>query len=609
MSLALVMLAGLGCVEPAKEPVRQGAIRDVVVVIKDNTEPLPFDPRGGRLTIVTSELTRLVGHPVVLELDSALSPELKASLEATVLASFETITRELVLLQREDPEMFAKARIIERVFCAYDAVKDDSEGTIDVAKKTLMVRAPADRFPLLEPWVLTRAVYDSFIADLDARWGEADPAKLSPPERAPYFAYMTRSRPGTGNLWIAKRRRARGSSEATEALYDEHLSRILTLARVVQSTSDPLARKIRGYLLGQLQYLNTSREEPTLRQKRLNAYGAWLAKSLPTLDDGERLIVARTLFERSFSCPSCSRSIPNVDTFAFGMGIFDEWVKDGAKLDADGPRGELFKSVLCPSRRRGEDQTEIVWGCGGFFARAIADDELRARLADTITKRHDTKLLETALLDPPKNGGETMVSLVESLRDEALFHHGFEVLFHDLARVDVARSALEAAATRWWRDQPKRRGLALLVMARAHEGLHVHYGDNHWTRFVGEYGGPVKKDVLTAYLAEGPRAVEMTPKIWLALDKSSDRDRLVAKSVPVLLDRDHKARSSRTSATLALLRQRLCRERDDRGMSDVRAAIEEWLRAHPDGAALVSNARVDFTLERCRVAAPKEEEE
>lgn len=615
--LLALLSACAGGAEPAKAPA--ASFRDVtVVVLEGSDEPLPFDPRGGRLTIVTSEITRLVGHPIVLELDAALSPELRGSLEETVLASFEGIVRELVVLQKQDPTMFAKAREIERVVCAYDAVARDSEGRIEGSGKVLAVRAPPDRFPLLERWVLTQAVYDAFVGDLEARWGEADPTKLAPHEHAPYFGYMTKTRPGAGYLWIAARSKNGAGSRRDDDLRVEHVGRIVKLAGVVDPRT-PLARKVRRFLLESAPFLGGFQADPpaagfhadpTLLGRVVRSYEAWLGQSRASFDDEEELLFAHAIFEhRSSICGhDCSPDavFPGFDRLGFGLSIYDAWVKEGARLELPtGPRGELYKAVVCPVKRRGEAETEIRYGCSAFFALALRDEAHRARLADTITKRRDTKLLETALLNLGHDGGRQALALVEALSDEALFRHGVSVLFYDLARRDDVKGALESAAPRWWRDRPSRRGLALLVMARQWEGLDVHYGDHQWTHLVGELGGPIGRDVLASYLSEGPRAVEMAPKIWPVLAKSSDRDDLVAKSLPVLLDRDRDARSSRAGPTLVLLRTRLCGEKNVSGLASVRASIERWARAHPDERASVSNALADFTLARCP-AAPRE---
>ncbi|MBX3214394.1 MAG: hypothetical protein KF850_20330 [Labilithrix sp.] len=577
-----------------------GGIRDVIVVLKGSSEPLPFDPRGGRLTIVTQEITRLLGHPLVLELDAALSPELVASLEETVLASFETVARELVLLQKEDPEMFAKARAIERVACVYDAVAKESDGKLDASGKLLVVRAPPDRFPLLERWVVTQAVYDAHIGDLEARWGEAEPSRLAPREQAPYFAYMTATRPGAGYLWIAARAKNGGR---WDQLRVEHVGRILALADVVDAR-EPLARKVRRFLLGVMPFVGGlggargAREvDPAVIRRVVGAYEAWLARSVPSLDDEERLMIARAVLDRHSGSEVV---LPGFDRFAFGMSVWDAWVQDGARTELpEGPRGKLHESVVCPVKRRGEAETEIRYGCSDFFRLALGDDALRARLAGAIAQRRDTKLLETALLNLGYGQGSQALALVESMKDEALFRHGVSVLFHDLARRDDVKNALEKAAPRWWRDAPGRRGLTLLVMARQWERLGVHYGDNQWTRFVAEFGGRVPSDVFAAYLAEGARAVEMAPTLWPALTKDKERDELLAKSLPVLLGRDRDARSSRARPMLVLLRGRLCEEKNAAGLETFRATLERWRSAHPDDAAAVSNAVADFTLARC----------
>jgi hypothetical protein len=154
-------------------------------------------------------------------------------------------------------------------------------------------------------------------------------------------------------------------------------------------------------------------------------------------------------------------------------------------------------------------------------------------------------------------------------------------------------------APRWWRDYPNHRGLALLILARRWNELHVHYADNAWTRFTQEYGGTLKKDVLAQFIAEGPRAVEGLPKMWLALPKNAERDDQVAKSLRVVLDRDRADRTSRATTTLTMLRMRLCSEKNGAGLSAMRSAIEAWATEHPDSRASVSNALVDFTLARC----------
>lgn len=598
----------------AKAP--QGAIREVVVVLKGGDEPLPFDPRGGRLTVVTQEIARLVGHPIVLELDTALSPELKSSLEETVLASFETIARELVLLQKEDPEMFAKARAIERVVCVYDAVAKSSEGELRANGTVLAVRSPPDHFPLLERWILSQAVYDAHVADLEARWGEADPTKLAPREHAPYFAYMMKTRPGAGHLWIAARAKRGEGSKPWDELRAEHVERIVKLSAVVEQQT-PLARKVNAFLLESAPFVGTLSEEggskkldAAAARRVVAAYEAWLGRNVPTFDDEERLKLERALFEQHFG--GSSAAFPGFDRFAFGLSVYDAWSKEGARVELPpGPRGELQKAVVCPVKRRPLDvpdsEREIRHGCSRFFASVLADDRARARLVTTIETRRDTKLLETALLDLGHDQGTRALALVEALRDEALFRHGFGVLFHDLARRDDVKSALEKAASRWWRDAPSRRGLALLVMARQWDHLHVHYGDNQWSRFVAEYGGPIQRDVFAAYLSEGPRAIEMTPKMWPALAKTPERDELVARSLPLLLARDREARSSRARPVLVLLRTRLCAEKNASALATIRATLERWRSEHPDDAAAVSNAVADFTLARCAKPAPSDE--
>ncbi|MBX3233104.1 MAG: hypothetical protein KIT84_13120 [Labilithrix sp.] len=549
----------------------RGAITDVVVVLKGSSEPLPFDPRGGRLTKVTSDVAQLVGHPIVLELDTALSPELSASLEESVLASFETIVRELVLLQKEDPAMFAKARGIERVACRYDAVARDTEGELTSGGKVLSVRSPPDRFPLLARHVLVDAVYTAYIGDLDARFGDADPTRLPARERGAYFDYMTSSRPGRGYLWIAARRRGENDAQ----LREEHLARLLRFAGAVDAKSD-LGVKARRWLLSELQYVGVG----------TRAYVAWLDQNAATFSDEEKLTLAKKVFDRRDAA-----ALPGFDATSFGFAVYDQWA-------AGKVHGDLEKVVVCPQKRRGEAETEIHYGCSGFFESLFKTDAGRDALARRAAS--DARLLEVALLNLGHGQGKEAVAFMNLLaRTEQSFHEAGRILFHDYARRDDVRDALEAAAPAWWRDLPKQRGFALLVMARRNEQLHPHYADGQWTRWTAEFGGAVKGDVLASFLAEGPRAVEMVPNMWLAFAKGAERDELVARSLPLLLDRDRAARTSRATAPLALLRTRLCAEKSAASLATMRTALDRWTKDHPDAPSAVSNAVADYQLPRC----------
>jgi len=608
--IAAVLALGCGGGSAGSEPPKHGAIRDVVVVLKGGDEPLPFDPRGGRLTLVTQEISRLVGHSVIFELDTALSPDLKASLEETVLASFETIARELVLLQKEEPAMFAKARAFERVVCRYDAAAKESAGVLQDGGRTLVVRAPPDRFPLLERWVLTQAVYEAHVADLDERWGEVDPTRLAPREHAPYLAYMVKTRPGAGYEWVASRVTKGGTPR--DELRAEHAERIVKLASVVEKKS-PLARKLNAFLLESAPFVGSLaggrwNVDPAVARRVAGGYEAWLGREVAVFDDDEKVRLERALFEGS----GAEKSLPGFDRFAFGLAVYEAWAKEGARTDLPpGPRRQLIEKIVCPVKRRALDvaeaEREIRYGCSRYFAFVLGEEKERARLGKTIETRRDPKLLEMALLNLGHQQGAQALALLESFRDETLFRHGFAVLFHDLARRDDVRAVLEKAAPRWWRDAPDRRGLALLVMARQWEHLHVHYGDKQWTRFVAEFGGPIQRDVFAAYLAEGPRAIEMAPKIWPALEKGSERDELFARSLLVLLGRDREARSSRARPALVLLRARLCEEKNASALNTIRLLLDRWRADHPDDAAAVSNVIADFTLARCRKPSSEDE--
>ena len=348
-----------------------------------------------------------------------------------------------------------------------------------------------------------------------------------------------------------------------------HIGRILTLAHDVH---DPvLAARVRHFLVETATYVGGRPPSATRGE-----YTAWLSRT--ALDDAERLSIARVVFAPDVP-------FPELDRLAFGLAIFDAWLKRGEPDDA------LSKEVLCPAKPRFEAATEMHFSCGKMFPALLENEKDRARLADAIVKRRDPRLLEAVLLEGSRN--DHAVELLDLIGDDALFHHGFRVLFHDHARQDGVRSGLEKVAPRWWHDAPRRRGMALLVLARRSEGLDPHYGDNQWTRFVAEFGGHVSSDVFEAFLAEGPRAAEQIPKMWPALVRGPDRDDAIARVLPALLDRPG------ARVTLVHLRKRYCDEKNAAGLATARASLERWSRSHPAATATVSNALADFTLARC----------
>lgn len=617
--LALAIAACGGEPKAAKAPT--GGIERVEIVMR-NDEPLPFDPRGGRLTLITQELTRLLGHPLTLELDASLSPALRASLEESLIASFEQLVKDLVFLRREEPEVFDKgARALERIVCRYDAVAERSRGRIEDGGKTLRVDAPADRFPLLERGVVTATLFEAYLGDLEARYGEVDPARVPAEERTAYFAYLTRTRPGYGYLYVHHRR-----SKVKDAPPDldlwatyryELVGKALRLASVLERDA-PLERDVRAFLLESAPFVGEVRDgrgrrpDPKVRDEVVARYARWLSERAPSLGDDERLVLARAVLENRTSmcgrdCPP-DAVLPGFDAFAFAMGIVDAWARAGAPVElGDEPRAKLWKAVVCPARRSPEGSTEIRYGCGSrFFERAIRDEAWRERLAQALLARRDPRLVENALLNLGHGDGPAALDLVERLaRDEGLFRRGVSVLLEDFARQDHVRRALEEAAPRWWRD-PQRRGIVLYVNARRWAGLHPHYADDQWTRFAAEFGGPIPRDTFAAYLAQGPRAVELAPQLWPALARGSHRAELVAGELPRLLARDHEARTDRAQTMLSGLRKRLCAERDATGMRAVRAQVERWSREHTEERAALANALSDLDLARCPTAATGE---
>ncbi len=597
------LVAACGGAEPATKAPAAG-IRDVVVMRTGASTPLPFDARGGRLTRVTQEVTALLGHPVVLELDTALSPEIASSLEETVLASFEGLAGELAVLRTHAPGVFAEAKKLERVLCTYDAVAKESRAALADGGRVLEVRSPPDRFPLLERGVATEALVTAYEGALDDRFGDADPSRLSTTEAEAWFAYMTKTR-----AWLAARERAAGerSARTTDTLRIEHLARIVALGNAIDPRS-ALGKKVKAHLLRELELADRTprlgrwadHADEATSAKLVKGYDEWLVRTTASFDDEDRLAVYRGLVEKRFqSCGTCvaTPAFPSFDVLAFGLAVHEDWARAGATTEPPKTaRGELWHQIVCP-RLRGRSPSR---SCGRFFEVALADPGWRAKLANAILDRRDARLLESALTTGTIRSTKPAIALLEAVggSNPTMFRQATTWLVEDESQSGIA-SALEGMSGAWWREQPSRRGLVLLLQARHWESLGPHYGDSAATRFAAEHGGPASDDVLADFLAFGPRAVELAPAAWKALARTASRDARVAAALPALLERDRAEHTTRATVTLARLRKAFCEEQDAAGFAALRAELTRWAKARPDDAASVSNAIADASLAKC----------
>lgn len=591
----------------------------MVVVRQGSQVPLPFDPRGGRLTRVTGELRAMLGHPVVLELDTALSPEIAAHFEETVLASFETLLRELTAVRAKSERLFMEAAWLERVVVTYDAVARESRGELVKGKKVLLVRAPPDRFPLLEPGIVTEAIFDLALREAEARYGEASPGWLSESEAEAWFAYMTET-----SAWMRVRSTKTARAEASAKGFDlddtlrlAHLERIARYGLRVNHKS-ALGQRVKAWLLEALDVADrtprpgrlANRADPEVSERVAKAYDAWLRSAAESFDTRDHLAVLRVIERRVRDCgEGCAARapFPSIDLFASGIAVHDDWARSGAPVEPPATaQGDAWRFVVCPAARK-NGSPGLPSSCSRWVDVALSDPEWRGRLAEVILSKKNERLLETVFLNASSRTGKNAPLLLDALgRDERLFGVGAKLLAVDQARNDAVTNALETEAAGWWKAHPSRRGLVLFLAARRWERTGLHYADSDAPRFAAERGGPVAGDALARFLAFGPRAAELAPFAWKALARSAERDEAVARATTGLLERDRQEHTTHATLTLTRLRRRLCEEKNASGLAALRSELERWAKARPDDAASVSNAIADATLAKCpRPAEPE----
>src|SRR5262249_47260168 len=170
---------------------------------------LPFDPRSARLAQATRELTEVAGHPIEIELDAALLPEWRSSFEEELIGAIENIGRDLLALKEGHPRVFERAAsTLHKVACRYRASSERAEAHFVADGGVLTVAEPA-KSTLVPRGLVEGALVEELEAHLDALYRTKGPGDVPPDERAAYFEYVTRTRPGYGNLAESRARKER----------------------------------------------------------------------------------------------------------------------------------------------------------------------------------------------------------------------------------------------------------------------------------------------------------------------------------------------------------------------------------------------------------------
>jgi hypothetical protein len=564
------------------------ALAEIHVVVVPTPPELPFNPRSARLAQATRELTELAGHPIEIELDAALAREWRSSFENDLISAIENIGRDLLALKEESPRVFERAtEKLTRVACRYRAAAERADARFDASTGVLTISEPA-RAGLVPRGLVRGAVVEELEERLDAVYRSKTPDDVPASERAAYFEYVTRTRPGYGNLAEGRARKEHPPRDETDALAnDPHADTVLKVVRLAELVrpEDALGRQIRAWLVAEARYRAAGYERTSEMAARLPpnapwrradaAYGRWLDGNAASLSDTQKLAIFRATEKIG--------GFPGFDRFAFRLAIVDQWRADGHPNDGQGAHFELTDQVACPHQTRASDgRRERNRGCNGVFYAQAAP----AALADALIRRGDPILVDNAFANLATSDSAQIVALWQGLRkNPPLWNAATRVVVEHVLSERKHESALVDEANRIWRDAPEQRGAALYVIAWTKRGLDSHYADPFFADFPKRYGEPVSASVFAAFLDNGARAVMLAPLVWPALGRGFSRaDPLVPRLERFFADPAVTANAREPQSTLRGIVDRLCAENGTQDLKRVHAWLEQRVRAHPEDA-------------------------
>jgi hypothetical protein len=570
------------------------AVTELHIVIVPRPPDLPFDPRSARLAQATRELTSLAGHPIEIELDAALLPEWRSSFEEELIRAIENIGRDLLALKEEHPRVFERAaEKLQKVACRYRASSDRAEARF--ADGVLTILEPA-RDALVPRGVVQEALVLELEAYLDAVYRKKTPDDVPPGDRAAYFEYLTRTRPGYGNLVEGRARKEKPPSNEFDDPHADTVLKIVRLAELV-GPDGPLGRGIRVWLVEEARYrsnaFQSGRAPPqgTLWRRADEAYARWLGASAASLTDEQKSAI--------FRATSGAESYPGFDRFAFRLAIIDQWRAEGHKTEGEGKHFELLDEVACPHTTRASDgRRDRNRGCNEVFY----DQAPPGLLADALLRRGDPIFVEEAFTNLSRAESAKVVALWRALLQNApLWSAATRVVVEQLLDERPHTEAIVNEANRLWRDAPDKRGGALYVVAWTKRGYDAHYADPFFADFAKRYGEPVSAQAFASFLDQSPRAVMLAPLVWPALGRGFSRAQpLVARLDRFVADPVVKATPGEPQRTLRAVAVRTCAENGTEDLRRLHAWIEQRVRAHAEESASLATLRSDTSACRTR---------
>jgi hypothetical protein len=559
-----------------------------------NDAPATSSPSTG-VTAGLKSLAEAAGHPVTLDLDAKITgSRTRAEIETMVTEAARAAALDLRRLQREDAYVFARVVLrLERIAYRYGDAAPEARWD-----GTTLVLTRLYRWELLGKGDLSELLRTSFYGELERRFAGVEPERVSPPERVDYLVYLTHARPGPS-------RNARPPEAAIE--------RVIRLASLAGASDGALAAEIRGWLLSQANDVaNPSRAEgQTPEARRAHAaWAAWLNATLPSATPAEKLVVARAAFGETDvyadKVHRVERQIEGFDTFAFGLGVADGWLRAGhPTTQAPGdPAFDLVDYVVCPPIY--ERDGRLSRGDGDhspWVRRAFGSAAEMSRLSDAMAARNDPVLVAAVLYNLPYQERDHLPVRANLLKDLERYPRTWQLAMLRLVeeeRQEGCDAGLVEEANHAWRDVPALRGTALHVIA-CREARYRGVSDSFFTQFPRLYDQSIDAPLLRAFLDDGPDAMKLADALWPAMTKGWSKVGVVVPKLDAFLA-DPKVRGGQDGEpmqTLLAINKRLCQDGNMAEVSRFHDALASRARADVEKARALAKVVDETQPGRC----------
>lgn len=574
--LGLLLAAVVAC-GPSPEARDARPSGELVVVIRQGPERVPFRPDVARIKAANEQLAGILGHSIAIEIDGSILPQTHEGAQQVIADLVEVVTRDIAALEEPTTpglprELTYARRHFRRLVVRYDPAESarrthigdrHPSAQLDIPSGTIDVVLGQAALDAIVPGSIRKQLVIAARSELAARYADVMPEQLPASERGAWLVFQEGHRaPSTPRVNVVGMR---------GALW------------LVQKGDPVLAKQARAWLFGKaLDDLGTAymHEMSVIRTLRPGAPFLVMEAELIRWFDAEQAAftleergqLAHRMWQGTFreDRSFVPRSFPGFDRMSFAFTTIDLWIAAGHPRTSDALLG--FVEPVAPVWKAGHLQYERVESehdttrtGEAFYAWVFEDPQRTDVLERAVQQRDDEHFAATAFAEAKKH-----LSQAQFMR----FLRGFEgkpsqwklgasILQDDAAGMD---GALLEEARRLWREVPGARGHALLwfgITRRTPD-------DPMWQDIVRDHVAS-EADIASFLELDAP-AISCVPVVWPALPRQG-RVRPLVRRIDHVLDRDASLAPTMVHAATSVAQQ-LCKER-----SPEAAELRAWADA------------------------------